>query len=251
MTPDSLHDLLARVAAGEVPADEAAEQLSAMPALDLEHSLLDTHRELRQGVPEVVFGSSKSAEEIASCLQHLHEAHGRALATRVNSRKARFVREILPEAEYHAGCRCLTTGFDPSAPTPDPEIFVVTAGTSDGRVALEATLTLRFLGHGVGQINDAGVAGLHRIVSHLPALRKARAIIAVAGMEGALASVLTGLVPAPVIGVPTSTGYGVAEGGKTALHAMLSSCASGLAVVNIDNGFGAAILAHKILTAQS
>ena len=222
-----------------------------MPTTDLSHSLLDTHREIRQGVPEVVFGSAKSAEEIADCLRHLHSAHGRALATRVNPRKARLVRDILPEADYHASCRCLTTGFDPSAPTPDPGVFVVTAGTSDGRVALEATLTLRFLGHGVGQINDAGVAGLHRIVGQLPALRKARVLIVVAGMEGALAPVVTGLVAAPVIGVPTSTGYGVAEGGRTALHAMLSSCASGLAVVNIDNGFGAAMLAHKILTTSS
>jgi NCAIR mutase (PurE)-related protein len=250
MTPESLHKLLAKVVAGEVSADEAAEQLRAMPVTDLAHSTLDTHRELRQGVPEVVYGDGKSPEEIAACLRHLHEAHGRALATRVNPRKARLVRDALPEAEYHASCRCLTAGFDISAPAPDPEVFVVTAGTSDSRVALEAVLTLRFLGHGVGQINDAGVAGLHRLLAHLPALRRARVLIAVAGMEGALASVLAGLVACPVVGVPTSIGYGVAEGGKTALHAMLSSCASGLAVVNIDNGFGAAILAHKILTAQ-
>ena len=197
--------------------------------------------------PRSSSAASKSAEEIAGCLKHLHDAHGRALATRVNPRKARLIRDILPEALFHAPCRCLTTGFDPAAPGKDPEVFVVTAGTSDGRVALEAALTLRFLGHGVGQINDAGVAGFHRLLGHLPTLRRARAIIAVAGMEGALASVVTGLVPCPVIGVPTSTGYGVAEGGRTALHAMLSSCASGLAVVNIDNGFGAAILAHKIL----
>ncbi len=248
MTPERIEDLLRRVARGELSTTDAVEELKDLPFSELGHSTLDTHRELRQGVPETVYGAGKSPEQLIEILQHLHAAHQRALATRVNRRKARFVQESLPEATYNAVSRLLTIGARPEAPA-NPYAVVACAGTSDLPVAEEASQTLEFLGHRVERLTDVGVAGVHRLFGKLDVLRGAEVVVSVAGMEGALTSLVGGLVPAPVIGVPTSVGYGVARGGETALHAMLSSCASGVAVVNIDNGFGAAVFADAILRA--
>ena len=246
MSPERLEKLLEQVAAGDLSARDAVEQLRELPFTELSHTTLDTHRELRQGTPETVYGAGKSAEQLIEILSVLVQTHQRALATRVNRRKARHVLEALPEARYNSLSRLLTVG-EPPVPPAQPHAVVACAGTSDLPVAEEASQTLEFLGHRVERITDVGVAGIHRLFSKLDKLRSAQVILSVAGMEGALTSVIGGLVSAPVIGVPTNVGYGVSRGGETALHAMLSSCASGVAVVNIDNGFGAAMVAHSIL----
>jgi NCAIR mutase (PurE)-related protein len=250
MNPERVEKLLRQVAAGEISTTDAVEQFKNLPFVDLGHTTLDTHRELRQGAPEAVFGAGKSAEQLVEILQQLHRSHHRALATRVNRDKARLVQEALPEANYNTVSRLLTMGSRPEAPA-QPYAVVACAGTSDLPVAEEASQTLEFLGHRVERLTDVGVAGVHRLFDKLDKLRGARVIISVAGMEGALTSLIGGLVSAPVIGVPTSVGYGVARGGETALHAMLASCASGVAVVNIDNGFGAAVFASTILKGSS
>ena len=246
MSPERLQQLLERVAAGDLSASDAVEQLRELPFTELSHTTLDTHRELRQGAPETVYGAGKSAEQLVEILDELFQTPQRALPTRVNRRKARHVLDALPEARYNNLSRLLTLGQRPEAPA-RPYAVVACAGTSDLPVAEEASQTLEFLGHRVERLTDVGVAGIHRLFSKIEKLRGARVILSVAGMEGALTSVIGGLVSAPVIGVPTNVGYGVSRAGETALHAMLSSCASGVAVVNIDNGFGAAMVAHTIL----
>ena len=246
MNPRDIEELLRQVGAGEISTAAAMEALRELPFTELAHTTLDTHRELRQGTPEVVYGAGKSAEQLVEILGHLFQTHQRALATRINRRKARTVQEALPEANYNSLSRLLTLGDRPEAPA-QPYAVVACAGTSDLAVAEEASQTLEFLGHRVERFTDVGVAGLHRLLDKLEKLRGARVILSVAGMEGALTSVIGGLVAGPVIGIPTSVGYGVSRGGETALHAMLSSCASGVAVVNIDNGFGAAMVASAIM----
>lgn len=246
MNPEALRQLLENLTSGELSVDEGMEALASLPMKELAHSTLDLHRELRQGTPEAVYGSGKTAEQLIDIMRALHLAHGRALATRVNRRKARQVQESLPEANYNGLSRLLTLGDRPEAPI-HPLAVVACAGTSDLPVAEEASQTLEFLGHRVERLTDVGVAGIHRLFEKLELIRKADVVISVAGMEGALTSVLGGLVAAPVVGVPTSVGYGVSRSGETALNAMLSSCASGVAVVNIDNGFGAAVFAHSLL----
>lgn len=250
MSPERLRELLEQVAAGELATNDAVEQLRKLPFTELPHTTLDTHRELRQGAPEVVYGAGKSADQLIEILGELFQTHRRALATRVNRRKARMVMEALPGARYNNLSRLLTLGERPE-PRAQPHAVVACAGTSDLPVAEEASQTLEFLGHRVERLTDVGVAGIHRLFSKLEKLRDAHVILSVAGMEGALTSVIGGLVSAPVIGVPTNVGYGVSRGGETALHAMLSSCASGVAVVNVDNGFGAAMFAHAILRGAS
>jgi len=246
MSPERIEKLLKQVAAGEVSTTEALDKLRDLPFSELAHTTLDTHRELRQGTPEVVYGAGKSVEQLVEILDRIFQSHQRALATRVNRRKARAVQEALPEANYNSLSRLLTLGDRPEAPA-QPYAVVACAGTSDLSVAEEASQTLEFLGHRVERLTDVGVAGLHRLFDKLEKLRGARVILSVAGMEGALTSVIGGLVACPVIGIPTSVGYGVSRSGETALHAMLSSCASGVAVVNIDNGFGAAMVARAIM----
>ena len=247
MNSNTLYDHLERVRRGQVDVEEALHQLRSFPAETLDGACVDHQRELRTGLPEVVFGESKSAEQIGAISAAMLEQHGPVLVTRVDSQKAALVREQIPQFVYHQQARILQHG----SLTVEPgqvrgEIVVICAGTSDLGVAEEARITIETLGHPCRTIYDAGVAGLHRLLAHHELLQKAAVIIVVAGMEGALPSVVGGLVRCPVIGVPTSVGYGAGVGGFAALLGMLNSCAPGLAVVNIDNGFGAACMAIKI-----
>ena len=228
------------------------------PSLTSSHSAqlgfahIDLDRIKRRGVAEVVFGEGKQAHEIASILYTLYQTQQRALCTRVHKEKFQNVRQKLEKYDtqlpvhYHPQARTIQLGSPHSIHPNLEQILVVSAGTSDGAVAAEAATVLQFLGQPVQRINDVGVAGLHRLLSHVDQLQKASVIIVCAGMEGALASVVAGLVNCPVIAVPTSVGYGANLGGVTTLLAMLNSCAAGVMTVNIDNGFGAAYSAAQI-----
>lgn len=227
--------------------EQAVAELARLPFEDLGMARVDHHRHLRLGVPEVVFGESKSAEQIAAIADRILERHGRVLVTRTDAEKARRVIELLPTLRYEPIPRLMV-----AAPRPEPmraitPVAVVAAGTSDLPVAEEAAMTLTFAGIPSERIYDVGVAGIHRLFSTLPKLTDAPATIVVAGMEGALPSVVGGLVATPVIAVPTSIGYGAALAGFTALFGMLTSCASGITVVNIDNGFGAAMAVLRMI----
>lgn len=259
MDPRSLRALLAAVAAGEVTPDQAAERLAELPYADLGFAKLDLHRELRGGLPEVVYGEGKTLDELRAIARRLHAAHGRALITRVAPEVAPVLVEELAEelggATYHERARLLTLGVpretkarDDGSESAAGPLAVVSAGTADLAVAEEAAIAAEWFGLRVERHRDVGIAGLHRLLSVLPELRRARAVIAVAGMDGALPTAVAGLVAAPVIAVPTSAGYGASFSGVTPLLTMLTACAPGVAVVNIDSGFGAAVLAWRILT---
>ena len=212
------------------------------------HSTPDPERLYRQGFPEVVFCQSKNAVQVADNLRALAAANGRALGTRLDPVRAAEVLTLLPEAKYDFDSGTISCGAALPPPVPGaPRVAIACAGTSDLPVAAEAAATLAFLGHPVTRVHDVGVAGVHRLHARLEEIRAASVVIVVAGMEGALPSVVGGLVAAPVIAVPTSVGYGAAFEGLAALLGMLNSCAAGLTVVNIDNGFGAAMAAHRIL----
>jgi len=250
MDPEKVRDLLQSVRQGTVDIETAMEKLKALPYEDLgDFARLDLHRGLRNAMPEVVFCESKTSEQATAILQRLWEHHDRVLGTRVSPAMASRIQEVLPEAHYDPISRLLTLTRAPLPTPPEgtPYAMVVCGGTSDLPVAEEAAQVLEFLGHPVERAVDVGVAGLHRLLSELPRLIRANVVIAVAGMEGALTSVVAGLVAAPVIGVPTSVGYGVNFQGVAPLLTMINSCASGVAVMNIDNGYGAAVFAHLIL----
>jgi hypothetical protein len=250
MDPKRLELLLARVRAGEVGVDAALSELRTLPYADLGYARVDLHRALRQGVPEVILGDGKTPEQIAGVAGELIREGQRVLVTRLSADKAEAVRALLPMLEYVAAARIARYRSD--APEPMAGfVAVVTAGTSDIPVAEEAAETLAMCDVRVERIYDAGVAGLHRITAQVELLRKATAVIVVAGMEGALASVVGGLVAAPVIAVPTSIGYGVSLGGLTAMFGMLTSCAAGVTVVNIDNGFGAAMAVVRLVRSRA
>jgi NCAIR mutase (PurE)-related protein len=240
-------DLLRQVESRDITPEQAVSQLRGLPYSDLGIARVDHHRSLRQGMPEVVFGESKTAEQIILIAGELLKGDGRVLVTRVQAQKAEVVREALPALSYDSVSRTLTFLPDEAPKWAGLPVAIVTAGTSDLAVAEEAMQTLRVAGVPAERVYDAGVAGLHRIVNDLPRLQEAPAVIVVAGMEGALPSVVGGLVRAPIVAVPTSIGYGAALSGFTALLGMLSSCASGLTVVNIDNGFGAAMAVIRII----
>ena len=247
MDPDRLRDLLESVAARRVPVEEAVRELRELPFRALGFAHADTHRHLRTGFPEVVLGEGKTPEQIAAILVELARGGSTVLATRVSPEAAELVRAAVPEARHFPVPRALVVG-----PTPAPDkgrgtIAVVTAGTADVPVAEEAALTAELAGNRVERLFDVGVAGLHRLVAHRSIIERAEITIVVAGMEGALASVVGGLIEAPVIAVPTSVGYGASFQGLAALLGMLTSCASGVTVVNIDNGFGAAFAAARIV----
>ena len=226
---------------------EAVDRLRRLEVEVLASARLDHHRALRTGLPEAVFGENKSADQLVEILAALLRTDSVVLATRVDADKAAAVRARLAGLAYHPAARILT-GNDRHIPVgrASGTVVIVTAGTSDLPVAEEARITLHMFGHPVETVYDAGVAGIHRILAHSALLQQGRVIIVVAGMEGALPSVVAGMTGAPVIAVPTSVGYGAGAGGWSALLGMLNSCSPGLAVVNIDNGFGAACMAAAI-----
>ncbi len=237
--------LLEGVRDGSVSVEDALHQLKTKPFHDLGYAKIDTHRALRQGVGEVIYGAGKSAEQITGIMSAmLSEGQTRILITRIPLEKAQEIQK-LHEITYYPEARMGILGGMPEV-SGKGTIVVATGGTSDVPVAEEAALTAQFLGNDVKRLYDVGVAGLHRTLAHLDDIVDANVIIAIAGMEGALASVLGGLAECPVIAVPTSVGYGASFGGISALLSMLNSCASGISVVNIDNGFGAAYQASLI-----
>ncbi len=247
MNEQRLTALLQQVRLGEVGVEQALEHLRRLPVEVLDSARIDHHRALRTGMPEAIFGEHKTAAQLIDILSALLRTGSVALATRVSADKAAEVQANVPGLSYHAAARILV-GNEAQIPSEAGRgtVLIVTAGTSDLPVAEEARLTLYSCGHTVTTIHDAGVAGIHRILAHVAALQQATVIIVVAGMEGALPSVVAGMTAAPVIGVPTSIGYGTGAGGYSALLGMLNSCSPGLAVVNIDNGFGAACMAAAI-----
>jgi len=250
MSPDKLRELLAAVARGELTPEAAAERLADLPFADLEFAKLDLHRELRNGLPEAVYGEGKTEAELIAIARRMHEAHGRVLITRLAPSPAEALIEALPGARYHERARVLTSGESRGASSAEPQtVAVVAAGTADLPVAEEAAVCAEWFGLAVERHFDVGLAGLHRLLAVVPALRRARAVIVVAGMDGALPAAVAGLIAAPVIAVPTSTGYGAAFSGLAPLLTMLNACAPGVAVVNIDNGFGAAVVAWRIAVA--
>jgi hypothetical protein len=247
MDPRQVRDLLERVRASDVSVDDAIDSLQKLPFRDLGFANVDHHRALRQGMPEVIFGERKTAEQIALISAEIARMGHNVLVTRVDEAKAAEVVAVEPRFRYAKMARTLTLEIAPIPRRARGPVAVVTAGTSDMSVAEEAVETLLAVGLEPVRHYDIGVAGIHRLLHRLDDLRRAEAVIVCAGMEGALPSVVGGIVAVPVIAVPTSVGYGTALGGFTALFAMLTSCASGVVVVNIDSGFGAAMAAHRIL----
>jgi NCAIR mutase (PurE)-related protein len=248
VTAEQIEALLADVAAGRVAPPAAMEKLRHLPFEDLPFARIDHHRELRQGQPEVVFCEGKTPDQVVAICQRLAAASGSFLGTRASEAVALQLSQHFPGLVWNALAR--TVHLPPSEPRSRPTatgtVLVICAGTSDLPVAEEAAVVAEVFGHRVERLVDVGVAGLHRLLAASDQLRRARVIIVVAGMEGALPSVVGGMVAAPVIAVPTSVGYGAAFGGLAALLGMLNSCAAGMTVVNIDNGFGAAAAADRI-----
>ena len=243
MDRSRLHDLLSRVQSGALDIDQALDALKSLPFEDLGFARVDHHRSLRKGFPEVILGQGKSARQIAEIAQRL-VAHGQyALITRLDEQQAQEVRATLPALRYYPDGRLGALGEPPVPPAGQGTILVISAGTADLPVAEEAAVTAELMGNRVERLYDVGVAGLHRLLDSMEKLRAASVLIVVAGMEGALPSVIGGLVDRPLIAVPTSVGYGASFNGLAALLAMLNSCAAGVTVVNIDNGFGAAAAA--------
>ena len=245
MSPESLRLLLEQVHNQSLPIDEAVARLRDLPFQDLGYATLDHHRALRQGFPEVVFGAGKTPAQIAGIVQSLSAGGDIVLVTRASSEAFDATQKLIPTARYDNSARLITV--DGHKPKLNGRAGVLCAGTSDLPVADEAALCLDAMGAQVTRLSDVGVAGLHRLLNQLDAIRECDALIVVAGMEGALPSVVAGLVNVPVVAVPTSVGYGAAFGGVAALLGMLNTCASGVAVVNIDNGFGAAAFVASIL----
>ena len=246
MDRDLLLSLLQSVAAGDIATEEAARRLQYLSVEDIGFANIDHHRSLRKGFPEVIFGEGKSAAQIAAILERLRSQERVVLATRVDPPKAQEVLATHPDAAYHPEARMLVLETAPVEIRGRGTILVLSAGTSDIPVAAEAALTARAMGNRVETLFDVGVAGIHRLFHHREKIESASVLIVAAGMEGALPSVVAGLVSRPVIAVPTSIGYGVSLGGLSALFAMLNSCSSNVAVVNIDNGFGAGYMAAII-----
>lgn len=247
-----LTELLLRVQSGGTQVVDAVAELRQLPFADLGFAVVDHHRALRQGVPEVILGDGKTAAQIIGIAQELARTGQNVLVTRIDEAKADALLRAIPEVRHNATARTCSLERSPvvhpsgDQPAP-PTVALVSAGTSDMPIAEECAETMRALGVPFERVYDVGVAGIHRLLHKRPLLEQAAVIIVVAGMEGALASVVGGLVDVPVIAVPTSIGYGAAQRGMTALFGMLTSCASGITVVNIDNGFGAAFAAARIL----
>ncbi|GKS65923.1 1-(5-phosphoribosyl)-5-amino-4-imidazole-carboxylate carboxylase [Nitrospira sp.] len=244
MNPEGLKRLLQDVRQGEVSVELAPERLRSLPYEDLGFASLDHHRSLRQGFPEVVLCEGKSTAQVVAIARALFKKQGPFLATRAEPSVARAICKLNRRARYYADARLVAVY--PSKSRPRGHILVVTAGTADLPVAEEARVTAEVMGSRVERLYDVGVAGIHRLLGRKERLFEARVVIVVAGMDGVLPSVVGGLVSCPVIAVPTSRGYGASFGGVAAMLTMLNSCAAGVGVMNIDNGFGAACLAHRI-----
>ncbi|MEM9069590.1 MAG: nickel pincer cofactor biosynthesis protein LarB [Myxococcota bacterium] len=247
MAPADLRRLLERVQAGDVDVEAAIQALADLPFRDLGYAKIDHHRQLRTGIPEVVFGAGKTPAETVGALQELHARSGLALATRVSEETAALATKKLPEVRHNDRARTLVLG---TLPPTRARVGVLTGGTSDAPVAEEAAVTLEVLGCEVLRLPDVGVAGLHRLTSQRSTMETCDALIVIAGMEAALASATAGLTTKPIVAVPTSVGYGASFGGLAALLGMLTSCAPGVTVVNIDNGFGAACAIARISLAN-
>jgi NCAIR mutase (PurE)-related protein len=245
MTTTEAATLLDQFRAGRIPREKVLSLFQAAPVADLGFAQVDTHRALRKNFPEVIFGAGKTAPQVVEIAAQLLKLNQPVLVTRVNAEHARALGKKFKRAVHHSLARCVTIEKKPLPKRPG-FIAVVCAGTSDLPVAEEAVVTAEVMGNRVERVRDIGVAGLHRMLARMELLQSANVIVAVAGMEGALPSVLAGLVSKPVIAVPTSIGYGASFGGLAALLAMLNSCASGVTVVNIDNGFGAGYAASQI-----
>ena len=245
MNTESLKKLLENVKSGEVGIDSALAELKKLPFEDLGFAKVDHHRKIRNGYPEVIYCQGKTLEQIKAIVQRLMEHDNNIMATRAGRDVFEAIGEITDDAVYYEQARIVVIKRR-EVPSSEKIIAVVTAGTSDIPVAEEAAVTAEVMGNIVDRIYDVGVAGIHRLLANTGALMKANVLVVAAGMEGALASVVGGMVDKPVIAVPTSVGYGANFGGLSALLAMLNSCASGIGVVNIDNGFGAGYLASMI-----
>ena len=250
MTAEEAKKCLQAYKAGQASESETMARFSASTFAELEYAKVDVGRAQRQGFPEVVFGAGKTPDQIIGIAKTLREARQPVLVTRVEPQAAAQFQQAFPESRHHPQARCLTLAVRPLPKKPGT-IAVACAGTSDIPVAEEAAVTADFMGNCVQRIYDVGIAGLHRILSQLPILRRANVLIVAAGMEGALPGVIAGLVDKPIIAVPTSIGYGAHFGGVASLLAMLNSCGSGVTVVNINNGFGAAFAANQINRLQN
>jgi NCAIR mutase (PurE)-related protein len=249
LRPSDLHELLTAVRRRRLSPAQAAERLKSLPFEDLGFAKVDHHRALRRGFPEVIYGSGKTVEQVVAIVERIAGRGQNVLVTRVSADAHRALASRHPEARFHAAARCITLRQHAPARL-SGRAAVVCAGTSDIPVAEEAALTLEFHGARTDRIFDVGVSGLHRVLHRAADIRLAQVVVVAAGMEGALPSVVGGLVEAPVIAVPTSVGYGASFQGLAALLAMLNSCASGVGVVNIDNGFGAGYLAALVLRSR-
>ena len=245
MTKKEVEKLLKDVKNGHKSVEEALEVLKNFPYTDLGFAKIDHHREIRTGYPEIIYCAGKTVEQIVEIFRVMVKREHNVIGTRANEEMYEAIKKISPDALYYREARIISIQRK-KPPRPKSSIAVITAGTSDISVAEEAAVTAELLGNNILRIYDAGVAGIHRLVDKLPEIRNCRVIIVIAGMEGALASVVGGLVDKPVIAVPTSVGYGANFGGISALLAMLTSCSTGVTVVNIDNGFGAGFSASMI-----
>ena len=245
MNKSAIQRILEAIEKGEIKAADAIKQLQDLPFADIGHTKIDTHRALRSGYPEVIYGEYKSVQQILEIFSAMLLRETNILVTRINAEMAAGITGLCPTVKYNSVARTLFYEHEALRQTTTC-IAIVTAGTADLPVAEEARVTAMALGNKVSLISDVGVAGIHRLFAYLDTIRQARVVIVIAGMEGALASVIAGLVELPVIAVPTSVGYGASFGGLSALLAMLTSCANGVTVVNIDNGFGAAFAASQI-----
>ena len=245
MNAKEVEKLLTEVKTGETSIEKALEVLKNFPYTDLGFARIDHHREMRTGYPEIIYCAGKSVEQVREIFRVMSDKENNVIGTRANQEMYESVKSISSKAVFYPMARIISLQ-NKKPEVPDSRIAIITAGTSDMPVAEEAAITAELLGNNVLRIYDAGVAGIHRLVDKLPEIRNCRVVIVIAGMEGALASVVGGLVDKPVIAVPTSIGYGANFGGISALLGMLTSCSTGVTVVNIDNGFGAGFAASMI-----
>lgn len=250
MNKEHLNKLLTLYKEDKLGIDDLMEQFSVWPFEDIKHTKLDFHRTLRNGHPEVIFGEGKSLQQLKDIIDKMLEHKLDVLATRIDETMGTQLLTCFPQADYHPLASCFCIQHQRIPPVEEAPLLIITAGTSDLPVAEEALISAQMLGHQAEILSDVGVAGIHRLFAHLDKIRKAKVIIVVAGMEGALGSVVGGLVDAPLIAVPTSIGYGANFSGLSALLGMLTSCANGITVVNINNGYGAAYAASKILNGK-